>query len=315
MTVLSLDYETKSKVDLIASGLHTYARDPSTRVLMAAYAIDNGEVQLWQPHLNPKAPAVLRDAMRDPAVTKRAWNAPFESEMTEHTLGLKVANWRDTMVSALYASLPGKLEFAGPALGLPEEMCKMPEGKRLIRKFSMPKADGTFRDWKSDEDDWELFCDYCKRDVTVEREIARRLSSIPVPDAQWALWDLDQRINRRGLPVDLDFVRKAIAMGAEEKTRFIHMLKRDTGLTNPMTQAGFLGWARDHGYPYSNLQKGTVARAIREGEMSDYLVRMMGIRGDAAKTSIRKYDSILAKTQNDRLYNTVQFYGASRTGR
>lgn len=315
MTVLSLDYETRSKTDLFARGLYAYARDPSTRVLMAAYAIDDGPVELWQPHMSPKPPADLRDAMRDPAVTKRAWNVNFESEITEHTLGLRIDNWIDTMVMALYASLPGKLEFAGPALGLPEEMCKMPEGKRLIRKFSLPKADGTFRDWSTDEDDWELFCDYCKRDVTVEREIARRLASIKVPDSEWELWRLDQKINRRGLPVDLDFVRSALAMGAAEKQRLINMLKRETGLSNPMTQAGFLDWARSHGYPYNNLQKGTVARAMREGEMDAELVRMMSIRGDAAKTSIRKYDSVLAKTQDDRLYNTVQFYGASRTGR
>lgn len=315
MTHLSLDYETASAVDLIGSGLHAYARDPSTRVLMAAYAIDDGPVQLWQPHEQSKAPADLRDAMRDPSVEKWAWNASFENAITEHVLGLRVPRWRDTMVNALYASLPGSLALAGAALGLPEELLKNPEGKRLIRRFSLPKADGTFNDWSTHPDDWELFCSYCKQDVVTEREIRTRLSKIVVPEAEWALWELDQEINRRGVPVDVEFVRQAIKIGAAEKARLVHILKRETGLPNPMTQAAFLEWARDNGYPFGDLKKATVERAIREGGLDPKLTELLSVRAQAAKTSMTKFDSIAAKTQNGRIYNMLQFYGAARTGR
>ena len=315
MTHLSLDYETASAVDLIGSGLRAYARDPSTKVLMAAYAIDDGPVQLWQPHEQSKAPVDLRDAMRDPSVEKWAWNASFENAITEHVLGLKVPRWRDTMVNALYASLPGALALAGAALGLPEELLKNPEGKRLIRRFSLPKADGTFNDWSTHPDDWELFCSYCKQDVVTEREIRTRLSKIVVPEAEWALWELDQEINRRGVPVDVEFVRQAIKIGAAEKARLVHILKRETGLPNPMTQAAFLEWARDNGYPFGDLKKATVERAVREGGLDPKLTELLSVRAQAAKTSMAKFDSIAAKTQNGRIYNMLQFYGAARTGR
>lgn len=315
MTALSLDYETASKIDLFGEGLHAYARDPSTRVLMAAYAVDDDNVELWQPHLQPKAPAILKDAMRDPSVEKWAWNAPFEDAITEHVLRLKVPRWRDTMVNALYASLPGALALAGQALGLPEELLKNPEGKRLIRRFSIPKADGTFNDWNSHPDDWELFCAYCKQDVVTEREIRKRLRKIVVPEAEWALWELDQEINRRGVPVDVEFVRQAIKIGAMEKARLVRILKRETGLPNPMTQAAFLEWARDNGYPFGDLKKATVERAIRDGGLDGNLAEMLKVRSQAAKTSMAKFDSILAKTQSGRIYNMLQFYGAARTGR
>lgn len=316
MTILSLDYETRSKIDLLARGLYTYARDPSTRALMCAYAIDDGPVQLWEPHLSPKAPAELREAITDPSVEKWAWNAPFEREITHHTLGAKsVTNWRDTMVQALYASLPGALAFAGSALGLPEHLLKNPEGKRLIRLFSLPKKDGTFNDWNSHPDDWQLFCDYCKQDVVTEREIRNRLRKIPVPESEWALWELDQEINRRGVPVDLQFVRNAIKIGQDEKARLIRALKRDTGLPNPMTQAGFLTWARERGYPFGDLKRANVERAIREHNLDEDLVRALKMRTQAGKTSLAKFDSIAEKTQDGRIYNMLQFYGAQRTGR
>lgn len=320
MTTLSLDYETASRVDLFGAGLNVYVRDPSTRALMAAYAIDDGPVQLWQPHIQKKAPVELRDAMRDPSVERWAWNAPFEIAVTEHTLGLKTTNWRDTMVQALYASLPGALAQAGPALGLPVEMCKMPEGKRLIRKFSVPRKPTKdkpheFNDWTTDPEDWELFCDYCKRDVEVEREIRRRLAKIPVPPSEWALWELDQEINLRGIPVDLQLVQNAIEITATEKHRLKRELTRLTELRS-LTAAHFLPWAQARGYPFGDLRKATIERSLREvKDMDETLVSCLHMRSQANMTSLAKYDSIKEKTHEGRLYNTLQFYGASRTGR
>jgi DNA polymerase len=89
VTRLHLDYETRSECDLIANGLHSYARHPSTRALMLGWAIDDNPVQLWQPH-EGRAPPELREAMRDPAVQKIAWNAPFEMAITAHTLKSKI---------------------------------------------------------------------------------------------------------------------------------------------------------------------------------------------------------------------------------
>lgn len=320
MTRLHLDYETRSAVDLIEAGLHTYARDKTTRVLMAAWAIDDGPVQLWLPHVSPKAPPMLRDAMRDPSVEKWAWNAPFERAITENTLGLKTEGWRDTMVMALYASLPGALALAGMALRLPSEDLKDPEGKRLIRLFSMARKPtetnpALFNDWNSHPEDFESFGRYCIRDVHTERTIYHKLKSIAPPASEWKLWELDQEINQRGVPVDLQFVEAAIEMANAERESLMRKLRAITGLENPKTQSAFLKWARTQGYPYGDLRKATVERAIREGKVPEKLIEVMRMRGLVTKTSTAKFDSIIEKTKAGRIHNMLQFYGASRTGR
>lgn len=314
MTILSIDLETRSKTDLLKEGLRRYARCPSTRVLMAGYAIDDGPVKLWVPSEQPKAPAELRDALHDPSIEKRAWNSPFEEELLAEVFKLKTYGWRDTMVRALYASLPAALAFAGPAVGLPEDECKMPEGKKLIRLFCVPRPDGGFNDQTTHPEQWALFCDYCKRDVAVERKIAGRLAKFQPPEREWELWRLDQQINRRGIPVDALFVANAQDMAEAERARLVNILQRETGLSNPMTQAGFLDFAKFHGYPYGDLSKATVQRALQE-DLPPFLKRLLRLRADAGRTSTAKYHSIASKTVDGRLYNTMQFYGAGRTGR
>ena len=320
MTRLHLDYETRSAVDLIEAGLHTYARDKTTRVLMAAWAIDDEPVELWLPHVSPKAPPMLRDAMRDPSVEKWAWNANFERAITEQTLGLKTEGWRDTMVMALYASLPGALALAGMALRLPSEDLKDPEGKRLIRLFSMARKPteenpALFNDWNSHPEDFDKFGRYCIRDVHTERTIYHKLKGIAPPASEWKLWELDQEINQRGVPVDLQFVEAAIEMANAERDSLMRKLREITGLDNPKTQSAFLAWARTQGYPYNDLRKATVERAIREGKVPEKLIEVMEMRGIVTKTSTAKFDSIIEKTKGGRIYNMLQFYGASRTGR
>jgi DNA polymerase len=320
VTRLHIDYESRSAVDLIEAGLHAYARDKTTRVLMAAWAIDDEPVELWLPHVSPKAPPRLRDAMRDPSVEKWAWNANFERAITEHTLGLKVDGWRDTMVMALYASLPGSLALAGAALRLPEADLKDPEGKRLIRLFSLPRRvteanSSLFNDWNSHPEDFEKFGAYCIRDVHTERTIYHKLKGIAPPASEWKLWELDQEINTRGVPVDTQFVDAAIEMAANEKAALLRKLREITGLDNPKTQSAFLKWAQAEGYPYGDLRKATVERAIREGVVPEHIIETMKMRSLATKTSTAKFDSIKEKTRDGRIYNMLQFYGASRTGR
>lgn len=316
MTALSVDIETRSRCDLTVRGLDAYARDPSTQVLIACYAIDDGEVKTWLPLSEPRAPADLRDALLDPAVQKWAWNAPFEREVLAGVFKRQFPNWRDTMVSALYASLPGSLEGAGLALGLPEDMLKNPEGKRLIRRFSSPRGDGSFIEPDADPDNFAAFAAYCTQDVRAERAIRNKLASIPVPESEWALWNLDQKINKRGMPVDLPFVVEAAKLAASERERLAGVLKAETGLNNPMTQAGFLNFARANGYPYGDLRRATVDKALREADLDPQLAQWLRLRLDAARTSTAKFATLLELTGADaRLRNTVQFYGAQRTGR
>src|SRR3954464_5187584 len=132
MTILHLDFETRSVLDLHTVGLDNYSRHPSTQVLMLGWAFDDDPVELWQPHVVPELPKEVSKAL-DSDVTLAAWNAPFERTIFHRCLGKWLENprWLDSMVYGRHLSLPGKLEDAGPAFGLPEDEAKIKDGKRL----------------------------------------------------------------------------------------------------------------------------------------------------------------------------------------
>src|SRR6185312_16516329 len=139
-TLFHLDYESRSEVDLDVRGLDNYVKDPSTEIILAAYAEGDHKVKLWQPHLEPELPPELKEALEDPFVTLAAWNASFERAMSKMKLGIDkpICEWVDTMVNARYVSLPGSLDHAGEILKIGTNYQKMEEGERLIRKFCSP---------------------------------------------------------------------------------------------------------------------------------------------------------------------------------
>lgn len=320
MVHLHLDLESRSQVDLRAFGLDRYARDRSTRILMMAWAVDDAPVRLWLPHEQPKPPAELREAVHDPTVTKLAWNAAFEAAMFEHVLKARVRNFRDVMVHAHYLSMPGSLAEVGRIVGLPEDQQKIAEGKRLIKRFCVPrkptaKKPWIFADWNTDPEAWDRFCGYGIRDVETERAIHKRLSAYPMPEREWRLWHLDQRINAAGLPVDLQFVEHAIAIARQEQQRLVRELRHLTGLAVPTNVTAFLGWAKAHGYPFGDLRKEQVARALTDDAISPELRLGLEMRRDASKTSVAKFEVLRDLHVNGRLRHALQFYGAHRTGR
>lgn len=318
MTILSTDFETRSRADLFAVGLEAYAADPSTEVLMQSWKIDDGETHLWLPKDGPM-PAELRDAMTDPHVRKHAWNAAFEIAITREVIGIEPTNWRCVMVMAHYASLPGKLEAAGAAIGLSEDQAKLADGKRLIRKFCGPhkptkKRPGEWHDWDTDPEDWARFCEYCVRDTDTEHTIYHKLSPFQMPEHEWRLWELDQQINRRGLPVDMQLVENAIRIASLEKPRLTRELLRMTGLPK-ITGAYFLPWAKERGYPFNDLRKDSVNRALNDCDLPEELVEAFRLRTQVGKTSTAKYDTIMESAYEGRVRHAFQFYGAMRTGR
>lgn len=317
MTHLHFDYETASRCDLIGRGMMAYMRDPSTRVLMMGWAIDDGPVRLWLPH-EGKPPAELREAMRDPHVTKLAWNAPFERTATKYVLKSPIIGpWRDVMVMAYYASLPGSLEAAGKAVGLPLDAQKFADGKRLIRLFSVPHKITKAHpyEWyteKTHPEQWQQFCEYCLQDVSSERTIYHKLERFPVPAHEWALWELDQEINERGMPVDLEFVEQASRITLLEKARLGKEFFALTGLPNSAS-AHMLPWARARGYPFNDLRKDTVARALADHPLSEELKHALVVRGGLSKNSTSKFEALREKVYDGRLHYSFQFGGAART--
>lgn len=175
------DFEMRSAIDLAQVGLHNYAHDSSTSLLMLSWAVDDGPVQLWQPHLDgPMIPLEVRDLLLDPTVVKSAWNTQFERAIWLHKfeIDIPMREWEDPMIQARYLSLPGKLELAGPISGLPVDKTKLKDGRALIRLFCEPISKGVrkgqFNDWSSHPDEWDRFCQYCVQDTEAERAFCER---------------------------------------------------------------------------------------------------------------------------------------------
>lgn len=334
MTVLRLDWETASEVDLKKRGLDVYSAHPSTRVLMGAYQFDDEAVQHWDTADTDRIPSELAEALEDPHVIKKAFNAQFERVIARRVLRLKVPykGWRCTMALAYAHSFVGGLGDIGLQMGLPEHLLKMKEGDRLIKRFSMPQKvtknqPHRWRSWETDPDDWALFGTYNCQDVVTEGAIDDTLTPFAGLDSEWDLYELDQLINDRGLPVDLDFVEHAIWMAARRKAELLDEMAALTGLRNPNSPVQLLPWLQDRGYPFGDLGKDTVKKVLREnaavaddgmdGQFLDQeAVECLRLRQNASRTSTAKYTALKAAAgPKSRMRFTFQFGGASRTNR
>lgn len=325
---LELDWETKSDLDLLKVGLDVYARHPSTRVLMGCYSLDEGPWKHWQAHLEP-IPQELVDALEDTHCEKWAFNAQFERVIAKLVLKLNVAvkGWRCTMALAYLQSFQGGLEDVGAQIGLAEDKQKEREGKRLVRMFTQPQRvtrsqPHVWRDWETDPLDWEAFCAYNIQDCVAERAVRKRLWKWRPPAIEWQLYELDQIINDRGKPIDREFINSAIALYEKRLAALTALMIEKTGLANPGSQKQLMPWLRDRGYPFRDMQKATVAKALAYHEagtrrtMTPECVEVLKLRQWQSRTSPKKYYNMLERA-GDRsvLCFMLQFVGAQRTAR
>ena len=337
MDLLSLDYETRSEANLPNVGSSVYSRHPSTKVLMAAYAFNQGAVHQWDASGGEPIPKLLQEALIDPDVQKWAWNAPFEMQITHQLIAeVDVRQWRDTMVQALHCSLPGKLEKAGPCVGLPMDMQKDRRGKALMRKFSIPtkptkKRPKLFQDPEDNPQEWDEYLAYNRSDVVAERGIRNRLWPYLMSSEEWELWFLDQHINSSGLPINVRMVRNAISIYESALSEGLNEMKEITGLSNPNSGAQLLPWLQAHGYMFEDLKKGHVVTALKyfsqqpehfdddrwaEYKSSNALRTVLELRKETSRTSIKKFYALERATDDDgNLRHVLQMNGAARTGR
>ena len=318
--ILEMDIESFSDVDLIKCGVYAYADSPAFEILLFAYSFDGGETQIIDLAQGEKLPAEVEEAIFDVSVTKTAYNANFERTCLSKYFGRYIPpeSWHCSAVQAAMLALPRSLEDVGRVLGLDEQ--KMKEGKELIRYFCVPckptKANGgrTRNLPRHAPEKWELFKTYCKRDVDVEKSIRRKLHNFPIPESEMELYRLDQRINDRGVLVDMGLVEQAIACERLHKEVVTKRAYELTGLENPNSVAQLKGWLGDKGMEAESLSKKAVADMIAEtdGEVEELLrLRLM-----LAKTSVKKYEAIERSACSDgRVHGMLMFYGANRSGR
>ena len=321
---ISWDLETYSSVDLTKCGVYRYCESEDFEILLAAYSIDGGAVQVTDLACGEKLPQEILDALEDETVEKWSYNSQFERICLSRLLGypagdyLAPESWRCSMVWASTLGLPRSLESVGVVLGLEKQ--KLTEGKDLIRYFCVPcrptKANGgRMRNLpEHDPEKWERFKAYNLRDVETEMQIQKRLSNFPVPDTIWEEYHLDQEINDRGIGVDMGLVRQAIAMDARSRERLTAAMRELTELENPNSVQQMKQWLVDHGLETDTLGKKAVAELLKTAPGP--LREVLSLRQQLAKSSVKKYTAMEnAVCADSRAHGMFQFYGANRTGR
>jgi DNA polymerase bacteriophage-type len=319
MPILHIDIETYSSVDLKSSGVYKYAEAHDFEILMVAYALGKEPVRCYN---WADLPLDFFQMLQDPTITKVAHNAAFERVcFTAMGQSTEVSQWRCTAVKSAYCGLPMSLKDVSAALALGDK-AKSSAGAALIRYFSMPvkatRVNGgrTRNKQEHNPEKWQQFMDYCAQDVEAEREITRRLAGINVPQSEWDLWHLDQRINDRGVRLDLDMAIAAIQADEYSSDIAQRRLKELTGLDNPNSLAQLRSWITARtGNKVLSLAK-EPARHLQEHTTDATVREVLTLREQTGKTSIKKYTAMLAcACEDERARGLFQFYGAGRTGR
>ena len=320
MTTLFLDLETFSPVP-ITHGTHAYAEQ--VEILLFAWAIDDGPVRVVDEANGEPRPKELLEAFADPAVLVTAHNSHFDRTILRHT-GTPIAlpRWRDTMVKALAHSLPGALGDLCDILKIPTDKAKDKAGRQLIMLFCKPRP-ATSKVRRATREthpaEWAKFVEYAALDIEAMRAIDKKLPAWNYQAGELALWHLDQAINDRGVMVDTDLAHAAIR-AVERAQR--GLAKRTSDLTLGVVQAAT---QRDallrhlvaaYGIDLPDMQQSTLERRIADPDLPAELRELLAIRLQASTTSTSKYKTLAKAVSSDgRLRGTLQFNGASRTGR
>ncbi|MNM68467.1 DNA polymerase I, thermostable [compost metagenome] len=322
MTILQIDIETFSSIDLTDCGVHRYVEAPDFEILLFAFAFDGDPVQVIDLTDFQDIPKDVMDALRLDVI-KTAWNAGFERTAIARQLGIDCLpqHWRCSMAHAYTLGLPGSLDKASKALGLGEEAQKDAKGKALIKYFSVPCKPtqvngGRLRNHPyHDPERWQQYIDYNRQDVVVERAVRNRLERYPVPDREWRVWALDQKINDYGIGVDRNLVGHAIACSQQYTERLLVEAKELTGVDNPNSLPQLKSWFADQGLLVESLNKDAMPELL-DAAPNEKTKRMLELRQEMGKTSVGKYDAMQLGTCDDgRVRGILQYCGASRTWR
>lgn len=324
MKILSIDLETYSDLDIKAVGGYKYAEN--AEILLFGYAYNDEPVQVIDLAQGEEIPADIIADISNPAVLKTAYNAQFERTVLSHYLFdgyfLDPNQWQCTMVLSLNLGLYGSLAEDCKIFKMPEDKAKLNIGRKLIMEFCKPcsptKTNGgrTRNLPQHDIENWNLFKEYNKRDVEVERYLRKKMIPFKPPEIEHKLWALDQNINDRGITVDVQLISKAIAADFDFKTHITAEAKKISGLDNPNSTEQLKKWIEEQeGFFPPSITKDTVKELLKTVK-NKKVHEMLKLKMLLSKTSIKKYTAMQkAKCNDGKVRGLLQFYGANRTGR
>lgn len=324
MSEIRIDFETRSDVDLKRCGAARYFASPYFRALGASYSINGGPIEDWEHGL--PCPDKLRREI-ELGATIRAFNAAFERHCF-NTLAERcgwprpaIDRYRCTEAEAAAMSLPRSLDDLGEALGLTVRKDK--DGRRLIRKFSLPRRprededpNGVYFNEPEDHpEDYAKFVAYRRRDVETESEAASRL--VRLSDDEQAVYVLDQIINDRGIRIDRRSARAALVIAEKAKKRLDQEMRICTNGYVPSctTPAKLVEWVQNQGVYLDSAAKAELSGLLELDDLPAHVRRAIELRQEAAKTSVQKLRAMLDRASADgRVRGTSIYHGAS-TGR
>lgn len=320
--ILSLDFETRSPVDLKKTGVTPYAMCLDSDVWCAAWALGDHPVQLWTPD-KPCPPTIVEHVAKGGLFG--GWNCAFEIAIWTHILHPRYGwpmpaptQWRCSMVAAYAMALPGSLENAAGAIGL--DIGKDMSGRRTMLAMSKPRAPrkGEPTDkllWHDDQERKDRLYAYCINDVEVERAIRKRLVSLR-PSEQH-LWFLDQQINKRGVYVDQKLALKAKAVVAHvtETLDREMAIVTDWEVTGCSNVGQLKTWVKKAGVDTDALDKEALGELLARSDLAPNVRRALELRQEASRASVAKIDALLNGVASDgRAHDLLQFHATS-TGR
>jgi hypothetical protein len=335
MVECHIDFESRSPFHPGDVGLHNYIFNPATEPLFLWFKIGDGGYQcwrIWEDSALTFMPADLYVSILNPEIALVAYNSAFERYMFKK-LGYEIPASRfiDPQVGGRYLSLPASLEVQCHVMGLPPNLTKDKRGGELIKLFceqvvekktkKNPNPRTYYNDWDSHPKEWAEFLEYGRQDVVAEGELLRRmriLGALPLPEFEQKMWILDQKINDRGMPVDVEFVRKMYALGLRAKAEKKKEFEDFTGVKNANSPTQVKAWAKPRGYPFDTLKKDTVASVLKDPTriLTDDCRAALMMRAEAASTSYQKLGKILECVSPDRrVHGQFIFMGSSRCGR
>ena len=308
--ILWIDIETYSPVDLAKSGVYKYTEHPDWRILMCSWALNDGPVQRAEGHEEILAIPGLFDRK----ILKVAHNASFErinlSRLKSRKKFLPPEQFFDTAALARAWGLPASLKDFALAMGAEE---KDEAGTRLINLFSKPNRKGERVTAEDRPEDWAAFGAYCDQDVETMRDAAKRLNR-GFPQMEDFVYDEDQRINDRGVRVDVELARAAERCFKDNRAEALKEIAKIAGVDNGNSVAQLRAWLKERGVDTEDLRKDTV-KELLEGDIPDDVRRVLTLRQECAVSAAAKFTAAIRATNDDgRLRGTMQYFGAS-TGR
>lgn len=318
---LWIDIETRSRVP-ITRGTSKYATE--AEVMVMSWAVNDGPITVEDLTAGTISPAFVMVVKMILSMKGEVWahNAEFDRTLLDtcapwwRDLGVPLESWRCTAALARLHGLPGGLDKLSIIFKLGDSS-KDTKGKQLIHLFCEPNKDGVYNDRHSHPAQWAEFLTYAGQDVVAMRECWRKTPHWNATPRMWSVYHLDQRINQRGVAMDLLLAKGAVEGTTAAKKRLsdktVELTEGDVESTTQRNR--LLAYMAAFGVSLPDLTADTVERRLEDESLPEHIKELLRVRQQASKASTAKYKRVLDQHVAGRLRNLLVFCGAARTGR